>query len=256
MASTSFEIRVVESHADIEQCIEIQRSTWGLPDVDITPARLFIVARWAGTPPLGAYAADGRILGFLHTLPSRHRGVAAYYSHMLAIDEELRDSGIGYALKLEQRRRAIEDGVGLVVWTFDPLQSRNAHFNINKLGVVVRQYVENFYGEQHVSVFDAGIGSDRVFAEWWVGSPRVARALGGERQSISGMEPFVEIPGDFQSLRGRDMSQALLWRLRTRERFQSRLSRGLVAVAVARDAAAGVSRYVFEDANGVEEGLR
>ena len=250
------EIRDVTSFEDIDQCMTMQRTTWRLPDADITPSRLFILARWAGTPPIGAFDESGCLRGFLHTIPARFGGTPSYYSHMLAVDESQRDSGIGYALKLEQRRRALADGVPLVVWTFDPLQSRNAHFNINKLGVVVRRYVEDFYGAQHASVFDAGIGSDRVFAEWWVGSPHVARAIEGQAVAPTGLEPFVEIPADFNAIKQTDQEQALLWRLRTREQFQSRLSRGLVAVALVRDATSRMSRYIFEQGEAVENELR
>ena len=251
-----FEIREIASFADIGQCVELQRSTWGMPEIDITPARLFVTARWAGTPPLGAFDASGRVVGFLHTIPARFGGTPSFYSHMLAVDERLRDTGIGFALKLEQRRRALADGVPLVVWTFDPLQSRNAHFNINKLGVVVRRYVENFYGEQHASVFDAGIGSDRVFAEWWVGSDRVERVLAGERRAATGLEPFVEIPSDFAAIKRTGLEQALIWRLRTREQFQSRLSRDLAADGFVRDAESGTSRYIFEAAEAVAHAIR
>lgn len=249
---SEYEIREVRDFADIEACVELQRATWGMPDVDVTPSRLFVVARYAGTPPIGAYDARGSLVAFLHTLPSRFGGVHSYYSHMLAVDERLRDGGVGHALKLEQRRRALADGVPLVVWTFDPLQSRNAHFNIiNKLGVVVRRYVENFYGEHHASVFDAGIGSDRVFAEWWVGSERVARVLAGGRPATSGLEPYVEIPRDVNAVKRDDPHEALVWRLRSRERFQSRLSRGLGVFAFVNDPSSPTSRYVFGDVSDV-----
>ena len=251
-----FSIREIERFDEIEQCMDMQRRTWSMPDVDLTPARLFVVARHAGTPPLGAFAPDGRLVGFLHTLAARFGGVESYYSHMLAVDEGLRDAGIGYALKLEQRRRALADGVRLVVWTFDPLQSRNAHFNINKLGVVVRRYTENFYGEHHASIFDAGIGSDRVFAEWWVGSERVARALAGERVAPPVGGTGVEIPSDFNAVKRSSLDEALLWRLRTREQFQSCLSRGLAAVGFERDPARGRSRYAFTDAEEVDRAIR
>lgn len=241
-----FVIREIETFDDIEACIELQRTTWGLPDVDLTPARLFVMARWTGTPPIGAFDATGRLLGFLHMLPSRFGGTPSYYSHMLAVAESHRDLGVGYALKLEQRRRALADNVSLVVWTFDPLQSRNAHFNINKLGAVVRRYVVNFYGERHASVFDAGIGSDRVFAEWRVGSDRVRRALDGERRHGLDDLPYVEIPTDFASVKRADVEGAVRWRHRSRAEFQKRLGDGLVAIAIERDDARGTSRYIFE----------
>jgi predicted GNAT superfamily acetyltransferase len=252
----TFEIREIERFDEIEKCMDLQRRTWSMPDVDLTPPRLFVVARHAGTPALGAFRLDGGLVGFLHTLPARFAGIEAFYSHMLAVDEGLRDAGIGYALKLEQRRRALAMGVRLVVWTFDPLQSRNAHFNINKLGVVVRRYEENFYGEHHASVFDAGIGSDRVFAEWWVGSDRVERALAGDRVAAAGAPAVVEIPSDFNAVKRSSHEEALLWRLRTRERFQSCLSRGLGVVGLVRDPAAARSRYTFADAEAVENAIR
>jgi predicted GNAT superfamily acetyltransferase len=255
MGVTAFEIREIDGFDDIERCIELQRATWAMPDVDLTPARLFVVARHAGTPPLGAFGPDGRLLGFLHTLSARYEGMPAFYSHMLAVDERDRDAGVGHALKLEQRRRALEAGVGLVVWTFDPLQSRNAHLNINKLGVVVRRYVENFYGENHASVFDAGIGSDRVFAEWWVGSERVRRALDGDAQVPDAAEA-VEIPSDFNAVRRASLDDAVAWRERTRRSFQACLARGLVATALTRDGEAGTSSYRFTHEEAIRDALR
>ena len=253
---TAFDLRPIQSLPDIDQCIELQRSTWGMPEVDLTPPRLFIVARWAGTPPIGAFDEGGRLLGFVHTLLANHNGTPAFYSHMLAVDESLRDSGIGYRLKLAQREQARAQNVPLVVWTFDPLQSRNAHFNLNKLGAVVRGYVVNFYGEQHASVFDAGIGSDRVFAEWWVASNRVARALSGEPPSPDSSLDSLEIPADFNAVKRSDHQQALICRLQTREAFQSRLSRGLVAVGLERDLERGTSRYRFSGPEAVADALR
>lgn len=253
---TAFEIREIEGFDEIEECIALQRATWAMPDVDLTPARLFVVARHAGTPPIGAFGPDGRLLGFLHTLTAIYAGAPAFYSHMLAVDERHRDSGVGYALKLEQRRRALEAGVALVVWTFDPLQSRNAHFNINKLGVVVRRYVENFYGENHASVFDAGVGSDRLFAEWWVGSDRVRRVVGGERPFAADVEDMVEIPSDFSTIKRASLTEAVAWRQQTRRRFQRCLGRGLVATGLTRDGAAGLSHYRFEREEAIRDALR
>lgn len=251
-----FELRTIESHDDIAQCVALQRATWKMPDVDITPARLFIIARYSCAPPIGAFDSGGQLLGFVHTLLSHHAGVNAFYSHMLAVDESQRDAGIGYRLKLAQRERALAAGVPLVVWTYDPLQSRNAHFNLNKLGAIVRRYVVNFYGEDHASVFDSGIGSDRVFAEWWVGSRRVARALAGETPVPEPNLDAVEIPSQFTAVKQSDQHRAMLWRLQVREAFQSRLSRGLAVVGLERDAGSGLSRYRFAGAEAAEDAIR
>ena len=251
-----FQLRTIQSFQEIDQCIQLQRATWGLPDIDITPARLFVVAQWSGAPSIGAFDASGRVFGFVHTLMARHEGTPAFYSHMLAVDESLRDTGIGYSLKLAQRDQALALNIPLVIWTFDPLQSRNAHFNLNKLGAVVRRYAVNFYGEQHASVFDAGIGSDRVFAEWWVGSRRVELALAGEPSPPDVSHDSIDIPGDFNSVKRTDHQQALIWRLQTREAFQSRLSRGLVVVGLERDIGSGISRYRLASAEATTDALR
>lgn len=248
---SGIELREITSFEEIEACIELQKRTWGLPDIDVTPSRLFVIARYAGTPPIGAFDGRGELVGFVHTLLAHVDGTPAFYSHMLAVAEDWRDRGVGYALKLAQRDRALRQNVPLVVWTFDPLQSRNAHFNLNKLGVVVRRYIPNFYGERHDSVFDSGIGSDRVFAEWWVRSPRVEAALAGERFTPAGTFSEVAIPAHVTELIRSDREAALLARLRTRQRFQSRLSRGLVAVALEHQDGTEQSRYVFVDAREV-----
>ncbi len=250
-----YSLRDVTTIADIDQCIELQRETWGMPDVDITPARLFIIARWAGISPIGAFDSAGRLLGFVHTLRAMYDGRAAYYSHMLAVDAALRDSGIGYRLKLAQRQRALAEGVELIVWTFDPLQSRNAHLNINKLGAIVRRYEENFYGEAHASVFDAGIGSDRVFAEWWVASPRVERAVSGGVPAPESAHPVIEVPDDINALKQVDQTVSREWRLRTREAFQRVLAEGHTIVGLRRDAAAGLSRYLAVDKEHAADAL-
>jgi predicted GNAT superfamily acetyltransferase len=247
---TGIELREITTFHEIESCIDLQKRTWGMPDVDITPSRLFVIARYAGTPPIGAFV-EGDLVGFVHTLRARIDGVDAFYSHMLAVEESWRDHGVGHTLKLAQRDRALQQRVPLVVWTFDPLQSRNAHFNLNKLGVIVRRYVPNFYGESHNSVFDAGIGSDRVMAEWWVKSPKVEAALRGERYRPSARYAELEIPADIDRIKSTDREAALLARLRTRQRFQSTLSRGLVAVALEHEATSPESRYVFVDAGEV-----
>src|SRR5205823_4269133 len=113
-----------------------------------------------------------------------------YYSHMLAIIPELQNSGLGRELKLRQRERALENNVRYIIWTFDPLQSRNAHLNINKLGCIVRRYKVNFYSTSMASVFDADIESDRLMAEWWVNLPRVESAIAGRAPTVSADAPF------------------------------------------------------------------
>lgn len=241
------ELRDITAFSDIQACLRLQKATWGMPDADMTGTKFFVIAKHAGLPAIGAFDASGDLVGYLYTFLGRFHGTIAYYSHQLAVDAEWRDKGVGLKLKLAQRERALRDNVDLIVWTYDPLQSRNAHFNLNKLGAVVRRYVVNFYGEQNMTVFDAGIGSDRVFAEWWVRSRKVALALAGGTYRPQLATAPLAIPADITGIKERDEHAALLWRLRTRERFQSRLSRGLVAVSLDYDRESRRSRYVFAD---------
>jgi predicted GNAT superfamily acetyltransferase len=251
-ALDELELREVTTITDIHACLRLQKETWGMPDVEMTGAKFFVIAKHAGTPALGAFDRTGRLVGYLYTFLGRFHGTMAYYSHQLAVAGGWQDKGVGHRLKLAQRERALREGIDLVVWTFDPLQSRNAHLNLNKLGAVVRRYVVNFYGEQNKTIFDAGIGSDRVFAEWWVRSPRVEMALRGERFRPAILTSGLEIPSDINAVKEHDERAALLWRLHTRERFTSRLSRGLVAVGLDHDKATDRSRYVFADAREVQ----
>src|SRR5438094_980536 len=152
--STNYSIRNCNTFEDYEQCIELQRKVWHLRDIDITPLRIYVISQNAGGFTLGAFSSNGELVGFLHTLPAVGEGREfIYYSHMLAIIPELQNSGLGRELKLRQRERALENNVRYIIWTFDPLQSRNAHLNINKLGCVVRRYKVNFYSTSMASVF-------------------------------------------------------------------------------------------------------
>jgi predicted GNAT superfamily acetyltransferase len=249
---SEIELRDITTFPDIHACLKLQQETWGMPDLDVTSAKFFVIAKYVGMPAIGAFDTSGELVGYLYTFLGRFYGTLAYYSHQLAVAREWQDRGVGRSLKLAQRERALRDKVDLVVWTYDPLQSRNAHFNLNKLGAIVRRYEVNFYGERNRTVFDAGIGSDRVFAEWWVRSPKVESSLRGEPFRPALAAASLEIPSDVNAIKNRDERAALLWRLHTRERFQSRLSRGLVAVSLDYDRASDRSRYVFADAREVQ----
>ena len=128
-------------------------------------------------------------------------------------------------MKLAQRQHAINAGVPLIIWTFDPLQSRNAHLNINKLGAVIRRYENNYYSEGLSSVFDSVVPNDRVFAEWWVSSPHVQSVLAGNRPSVEGQVKTVLIPEDVNKVRSRSVDEHRKWRLRVREEFKNALGR-------------------------------
>jgi predicted GNAT superfamily acetyltransferase len=147
---------------------------------------------------------------------------------MLAVLEEHQGKGLGRHLKLSQREVALNQDIDLIVWTFDPLQARNAHFNVNTLGAIVRTYEVNFYGSGSSSPLHQGLATDRLLAEWWLSSNRVTERLSGNVEHPGRPEASVLIPSDIQSLKQQDLDAAIEWQQRTRTQFQSRFASGLL----------------------------
>src|SRR5258706_12605552 len=179
-------IRECTTIDELDSCIRLQREVLGLPDLEISARRHLIVSRQAGGWTLGAFI-DGRLVGFVHHMAAI-RGTEIFgYSHMMAVDPNFQNQGVGARLKWRQRERAIQEGRSSIKWTWDPMQARNAHFNLNRLGVTVSNYAVNFYGTDYVTipapkesgtpesapVIPAGIDSDRLFANWQLQSRRV-----------------------------------------------------------------------------------
>jgi len=243
MRESDVSLRECTSFEDFHACIELERAVWKDEDIDVMPLRLYMLSRTCGSPTIGAFDPSGRLVGFSYTMIALRGTRVAYHSHMLGVAEEWRDRNIGYRIKLAQRQRAMEAGIPLIFWTFDPLQSRNAHLNINKLGAIVRQYKENYYGE----VFESQVPSDRLIAEWWIYSDHVASAVAGRPPSIRRELGTVEIPDDIDAIRRASVERHREWRLRAREEFQGALASGGIVRGFARRKEVGVSRYVLGD---------
>lgn len=243
MSDSSMVIRECSSIQDFQQCIELERAVWKDEDIGIMPIRLYMISKACNAPTIGAFDASGRLVGFVHTMIALIDGQVVYHSHLAAVVENLRHHDIGFRMKLAQRQHAINAGVPLIIWTFDPLQSRNAHLNINKLGAVIRRYEVNYYSEGLSTVFDAQVPSDRVFAEWWVSSPHVESVLGGSRPSVKGQAKSVVIPEDINKVRSSSIDEHLKWRMRVRQDFQNALAGGLIVRGFERTA--GTSRYLI-----------
>jgi predicted GNAT superfamily acetyltransferase len=179
-AAQSGQIRIahVTDLADYERCVEVQLAVWGYSDGDLIPRRVFIVAQRIGGQVIGAYSGE-TLVGFAMSLPGYRDGHAYLHSHMLAVLPEYRNAGIGRRLKLAQRDDALARGFDLMEWTFDPLEIKNAHLNIARLGAIVRRYIRDFYGPS-TSPLQGGLPTDRLVAEWWLQSDRVHRILGEE----------------------------------------------------------------------------
>ena len=171
-------IRDCASLDELAECVAVQRAVWRFTDEDLIPVRFFVVAQKIEGQVIGAFAPSGKLVGFCLAVPAL-RGAKVYlHSHMLAVLPEYRDRGLGHQLKLEQRRKALAQGIRWIEWTFDPLEGKNAHFNLERLGAVARRYVPNQYGIT-ASPLHRGLPTDRLVAEWWLHSPRAVACAEG-----------------------------------------------------------------------------
>src|SRR5258706_616279 len=171
-------IREVSSIQEYDACIKLQREVFGLPDLEMLTRRHLIVSHRAGGWTLGAFV-NQKLIGFVHHLAAVQGDYIFGYSHMMAVAAEYQNKGVGAQLKWAQRARALAEGRDFIKWTFEPLRARNAHFNLNRLGVVVREYAVNFYGTDYntspaeKAAGVQGFDSDRLFAGWELNSGRV-----------------------------------------------------------------------------------
>jgi len=173
------EIRQLKENPEFAEAVKLQRAIWGFDEIDLLPVRLFVTASKIGGHSFGAYDGD-RMVGFCIAIPGiKQPGAKSYlHSHMLGVMKEYRDLGLGRKMKLAQRDDAIRQGIDLIEWTFDPLEIKNAYFNIERLGAIVRRFVLNQYGTTS-SPLNAGLPTDRCTAEWWLQSDRVNAVLEG-----------------------------------------------------------------------------
>ncbi|HYW69770.1 MAG TPA: GNAT family N-acetyltransferase [Pyrinomonadaceae bacterium] len=232
------DIREVSTIEEYDACIKLQREVFGLPDLEISPRRHLIVSHRAGGWTLGAFA-DGKLIGFVHHLAAVKENYIFGYSHMMAVDAEFQNQGVGAQLKWAQRTRALSEGRDYIKWTFEPMRARNAHFNLNRLGVVVREYAVNFYGTDYSTDPSEkgvrGLDSDRLFAGWDLNAPRVEAFSRGQEFPASRAARAVEIPADFAQLLKRDPEAAKSEVVRVRNEFLQALNDGLVCRAFERD---------------------
>jgi predicted GNAT superfamily acetyltransferase len=242
------EIREVTSIDEYDACINLQRAVFGLPDLEISPRRHLIVSRRAGGWTLAAFV-NSKLIGFVHHLAAVKANEIFGYSHMMAVDAEYQNQGVGAQLKWAQRARAMAEGRDLIKWTFEPMRARNAHFNLNRLGVVVREYAVNFYGTDYstnpaerVSGV-SGMDSDRLFVSWELRSPRVEALAQREDYLLDEPGRTIEIPLDFSALLKSDPQTAKHEALRVREEFLQALGDGFVCRAFERDEER--PRYLF-----------
>ena len=156
---------------ELRACVALQKEVWKFSDADVVPLRMFVVAEKIGGQIIGAFVRK-QLAGFSLSLPAMRDGKSYLHSHMLAVSDKYRNAGLGRKLKLFQREDAMRRGFDLIEWTFDPLEIKNAYFNIERLGAIARRYSVDQYGASS-SPLQGGLPTDRLIAEWWLKSERV-----------------------------------------------------------------------------------
>jgi predicted GNAT superfamily acetyltransferase len=206
-------IRELSTEPELREVVALQKTIWGFDDADLLPFRMLVVATKIGGQLLGAFDA-GRMIAFCLGIPGVKPGNRVYlHSHMLGVLPEYRNAGVGRQLKLRQREDALARGIDLIEWTFDPLDLKNAYFNVERLGAVVRRYLRNQYGVSS-SVLHGGLPTDRCVAEWWIAKPR-------EKAEVIDR---IEVPADIESARAQQT--------RIADRFEECFARGLAVIGV------------------------
>ena len=237
--ASGVELRNVSSDEEYQAVVDLERDTWGVGFEDTVPPTILMISQKMGGVLVGAFDEDDRMLGFLYGLSGFRYGRRAHWSHMLAVAREARGLGLGRALKVFQRELLLPLGVETVYWTYDPLVARNANLNLNRLGALPVEYVEDMYGEDTGSVLHSGLGTDRFVVAWAIASSRVDWLINGAPASTPtrAAPPFsvdesrpetvwVEVPPNIAAILHSSPETAFDWRRRTRTQFQELLGAG------------------------------
>jgi predicted GNAT superfamily acetyltransferase len=245
----------------IEQCRiieDLQRTVWGSHDIEVVPDHLILTMAKEGGVVLLAEDEAGRYVGFAYGfLGQTEAGEVKLASHQVGVLPAYQDQGIGYRIKLAQREATLTRNIELVTWTFDPLEGRNARFNLNKLGTVGNTYLRNLYGTMRDEL-NRGLPTDRFRVDWWLNTEHVIRRITGRPEETPAQDYpilnpaesletgltapadrfdppttdlcLVEIPVDIQRLKAEAPTLALNWRLQTRQLFEMAFETGYTAI--------------------------
>lgn len=258
----------IEAAHDIAGCratVPIQTEIWS-GDVVVPPQLLLAVAHNGGYVALGYVEGDERPAGFVFGFLGIFDYHFRHHSHMLAVREPHRHTGLAVALKEAQRDHCLDQGIDTIAWTMDPLEARNARFNFAKLGAFARMYHRDFYGPMPDKL-NEGLPSDRIYVEWRIATDHADRRLRGadEIPSLAGAERdgvrylvrvaagrpvggdppageshlLLEIPADFQALKARDRERAREWRSAVRAALEPAFAAGYAMVEFLRDGERG-----------------
>ncbi|HWG52396.1 MAG TPA: GNAT family N-acetyltransferase [Gemmatimonadaceae bacterium] len=265
------QVRHIHTADEFNACVTLQEETWGAQFNERVPAAILKVSQRVGGITAGAFDRDDRLIGFVFGLTGVERGDLVHWSDMLAVRPEFRDHGIGRHLKEFQREAVSRLGVVRMYWTFDPLVARNAHLNLNRLGVRIAEYIPDMYGRETSSTLHRGIGSDRFVANWAIREAGPARrpdlmagfagvrdvpvlnspdhagiptAPDGAIAHVNGL-CRVAIPLDIEAVQQSALAAAAQWRATTRQALQWGLQHSYAIRGFYRDDAAGYGYYVL-----------
>ena len=258
----------IHSVTTIEECRAIEQlqiQIWGCTDLEVAPDHLLLTIAKEGGLVFLAATEDGQAIGFAYGfLGLADDGHLKLASHQVGVLPAYQDTGLGYQLKLVQREAALARQLDLITWTFDPLQGRNARFNLHKLGAVCHTYLRELYGEMRDEL-NRGLPTDRFKVDWWIASTHVAARL-SDRSRQHPLDPskypvlnpakildngwpapphtfdlpgddeycLVEIPPDIQALKDRAPDLARRWRLQIRQLFETAFAGGYTAIDLLR----------------------
>lgn len=228
----------------LRQCLEIQKKAWGFSAEEVLPLRMLIVCTKIGGQVLGAVQSEGKVIGFVNAVPGFREGSVFLHSQMMGVLPQYQNLGIGKNLKLAQRDEALNRGIDRIEWTFDPLEVRNARFNIELLGAICRRFYVNTYGITS-SHLHAGLPTDRLVAEWHLSSARVKSRIGSGPYPIepSAQDSSVEIPLDVAELRLKNPQRALKVQLEFREHIMPILRQNYFVTGFEIDTTQQKARY-------------
>lgn len=266
-------IRLAESRADYEACVQLQRAVWGLDDVELTSAIQFIATTFAGALVHLAETPEGNVVGFAYAFPALRHGQVHYHSDLLAVLPDHQARGLGVRLKWAQRDEVLRRGVQRVTWTYDPMQARNANLNLRRLGARALEFVEDFYGITS-SALHHGLPTDRLVIQWDLEAPEVQRlsqegepprtvatpdlprindvkwqagwALPSDPQlDLDAPELLLEIPPDWDVLCKSAPRQAESWHTKVRLALRTYMGRGYVVAGFAPSEERGRRRPLY-----------
>ena len=233
------EIRVLTELEEFRETAALQQAVWGFSELDCVPPRIYIVNKHVGGLALGAFDA-GRMIGFSFAMAGcRRTGETFLHSNMTGLLPEYQNRSLGRRLKLRQREEALAFGYRMIEWTFDPLEIRNAYFNIEKLGAVMRTYRPNCYGITS-SKLHGSIPTDRLVAEWEIDTDRVRHAIEhGHSARREGAREIV-IPEEAALMRASNPEQTLAIQTEVRRQFEQAFADRLIVTGYRLAAGGGV----------------